>query len=419
MNDSTFGVRICVLADGQRIPLLVDRLTNLPLDLATRFTLARRWMAGDSLSTAREELRAVAYFLEWARRHGIDLDQRFGPGTFFTNQEIVSLCDALRESQRPDRPAGNNVVWVGLSHASKKLAKKSRNRPVVQNNVWYQRIKYVEGYIQWLMDDVISRLPSHDPRFDRIRTRRKEVVDALEKQLPDTKDNGREGLSPELRARFLEIIHPDSPENPFQASLRFRNYVMLRLYFDVGCRLSEALVLYTTDYGPDSKKPTLSIRRRPNNPLDPRADIPLVKTQERIIALTGELAGLIEGYIVRDRSKLPGAKKSPFLFLTRDGQPIARRTVEDLPLVICRSHPEFAGCLSTHVLRHDWNDRFSDLADEHGWSDEKETRHRNYLQGWTKTSKQGLHYTRRSSREEANRAAMKLQKKDWSKSDDD
>jgi hypothetical protein len=81
--------------------------------------------------------------------------------------------------------------------------------------------------------------------------------------------------------------------------------------------------------------------------------------------------------------------------------------------MIRRAFPEFEG-LTIHVLRHDWNDRFSDLAREKGWSEEKETQHRNYLQGWTKTSKQGLSYTRRSTREEAINAALELQRRDWS-----
>jgi hypothetical protein len=65
------------------------------------------------------------------------------------------------------------------------------------------------------------------------------------------------------------------------------------------------------------------------------------------------------------------------------------------------------------MLRHDWNDRFSDLAQEKGWSNEKEPQHRNYLQDWTKTSKQGLNYIRRSTREEAINAALELQRRDW------
>ncbi len=254
-----------------------------------------------------------------------------------------------------------------------------------------------------------------DDRFIRIRQRAAEVVRKLEELLPSTSERHREGLPPELRARLLQVIHPDSVENPFQRELRLRNYVMFRVYFDTGCRLAEALVLYTTDYNPDTKRPTLEIKRRPHNPLDPRPDLPLVKTNERILPLSSELADLIEKLIVEDRSRIPGAKKSPFLFLARNGRPIAKRTVSDMPKLIRKHHPDLADYLTMHVLRHDWNDRFSDLADERGWSPEKETQHRNYLQGWKKTSKQGLHYTRRSTREEANRAALTLQERDWSK----
>lgn len=420
MTASPFGIRLCVLSDGQRIPLLVDRRTDLPLDPTTRFTLARRWQVGDSSSTAESELRAIGYFLAWAERVGVDLDQRFGSGDFFAGEEIEGLVDALRESQRAGGARREeNVVWVGLDRNARKLAKASPHRAVVGNDVWYQRIKYVQGYVAWLMDDVISCLPTNHDRFTRIRDRRTEVLKKLEDQLPDTTQRHREGLLPQLRARFLEIIHPESPDNPFQAGNRYRNYALLRLYYDIGCRLAELLVLYTTDFDPDTQKPTITIRRRPNNPLDPRRDLPLVKTNERIIPLTREMADVLETYILRERSKVPGAKKTPFMFLARDGSPIAPRTVEDMPLQIRRRHPEFEGHLMMHVLRHDWNDRFSELADERKWPEAKETQHRNYLQGWKKTSKQGLNYTRRSTREEANNAALAIQKKDWNRTSQD
>jgi integrase len=262
------------------------------------------------------------------------------------------------------------------------------------------------------MDEAISRVPIEDDRFFRIRQRAEEVTRQFGSLLPSTTEPHREGLGPDLRARFLEVINPASPENPFQKANRFRNYVLLRLIFETGCRLSEALVLYTTDYNPDGRRPTLAINRRPHNPLDPRVDLPLVKTRPRVLPLASELAKLLEELIIGDRKNVPGAKKSPFIFLARDGTPLATRSVEDMPKMIRHALPEFDR-LTIHVLRHDWNDRFSELAREKGWSEEKEVQHRNYLQGWVKTSKQGLNYTRRSTREEAINAVLELQRHDF------
>ena len=412
MNSNSFGVRTCVLADGQRIPLLVDHRTALPVEATTRFTLVKRWQVGSSSGTAANELRSVALLMSWAQRLGIDVEARIESGACFSSAELEALVDALRERQREQNGARKNVAFVGLDREARKIARAELRCPVVGNEAWYQRIKYVQGDLRWRMDDAISRVATEDDRFFRIRQRLDEVDRKLESLLPSTVERHREGLGPELRNHFLQIIDPANPENPFQKPNRFRNYVLLRLIFETGCRLSEALVLYTTDYHPDARRPTLVIRRRPHNPLDPRVDLPLVKTRPRALPLATNLAELLETLITGDRKSVLGAKKSPFVFLARDGTPLARRSVEDLPKMIRRAFPEFER-LTIHVLRHDWNDRFSDLAREKGWSEEKETQHRNYLQGWSKTSKQGLNYTRRSTREEAMNAAFELQQRDW------
>jgi integrase len=412
MISSSFGVRTSVFADGQRIPLLVDHQTDLPVEATTRFTLVKRWQVGSSSSTAANELRSVALLMSWAQMLRIDVEARIESGTCFSSAELEALVDALRERQREQNCAKEKATFVELGREARKMAGAGLRCPIVGNEVWYQRIKYVQGYLRWRMDDAISRVSTQDDRFFRIRRRADEVVRKLESLLPSTVERHREGLGPELRNRFLQIIDPANPENPFQKPNRFRNYVLLRLIFETGCRLSEALVLYTTDYHPDARRPTLGIHRRPHNPLDPRVDLPLIKTRPRALPLATNMAALLETLITGDRKNVPGAKKSPFVFLARDGTPLAKRSVEDLPKMIRRAFPEFER-LTIHALRHDWNDRFSDLAREKGWSDEKEMQHRNYLQGWTKTSKQGLNYTRRSTREEAMNAALELQRRDW------
>jgi integrase len=412
MNSRSFGVRTCVLADGQRIPLLLDHRTGLPVEAATRFTLVKRWQVGHSSGTAATELRSVALLMAWAHRLGIDLEDRIQSGAYFSSTELEALVDELRERRRDRSGEGENVAFEKRDRSTKRITSGDAQWRVVGNEVWYQRIKYVQGYLRWRMDDAISRVSIEDDRFFRIRQRADEVIRKLELHLPSTKGLQREGLGSELRDRFLPIIDPSSPENPFQQSNRYRNYVLLRLIFETGCRLSEALVLYTTDYEPDSHRPTLTIHRRPHNPLDPRVDLPLVKTRPRRLPLSTDMAELLEKLIIGDRKAVPAAKKTPFIFLARGGRPLAPRSVEDLTKMIRHAFPEFES-LTIHMLRHDWNDRFSELASAKGWSDTRETQHRNYLQGWTKTSKQGLNYTRRSTREEATNAALELQRRDW------
>ena len=78
-----------------------------------------------------------------------------------------------------------------------------------------------------------------------------------------------------------------------------------------------------------------------------------------MLPLAANMAELLETLITEDRKAVPGAKKTPFVFLARDGSPLATRSVEDMTKRIRRAFPEFER-LTIHVLRHDWNDRFSD-----------------------------------------------------------
>jgi hypothetical protein len=231
MRLSFYRVRMCALADGQRIPLLVDDRTDLPVEATTRFTLAQRWQAGNSPGTAENELRAIGYFFSWAERAGIALDRRIASGDLLSQDELERLAGALRESQTEAEPdPEDKILWVGVDRASRRLSRaESSALRVVGNGTWHERISSVARYLGWLIDHAISHLHPEDDRFFAMRVRRAEVIEKLQSLLPSVAERPREGLPPLLRARLLEIIRPDSPENPFQAESRYRNCALLRL----------------------------------------------------------------------------------------------------------------------------------------------------------------------------------------------
>ena len=68
---------------------------------------------------------------------------------------------------------------------------------------------------------------------------------------------------------------------------------------------------------------------------------------------------------------------------------------------------------SAHVLRHDWNDRFSEMSDKaspHRTNVDatKEERARAYAQGWSNPAT-AAKYTRRWTREAANKRSLAMQ----------
>ena len=54
--------------------------------------------------------------------------------------------------------------------------------------------------------------------------------------------------------------------------------------------------------------------------------------------------------------------------------------------------------LTAHMLRHTWNDRFSELADADGMPEAVENLQRANLNGWVHGSKTAETYTRRHTR---------------------
>ncbi|EJM8830235.1 site-specific integrase, partial [Pseudomonas aeruginosa] len=67
--------------------------------------------------------------------------------------------------------------------------------------------------------------------------------------------------------------------------------------------------------------------------------------------------------------------------------------------------------VTPHVLRHTWNDRFSDVMDKLKVSEAEEERMRSFLMGWAPTSKTSASYTRRHIRLKAQQVSLAMQSK--------
>jgi integrase len=65
--------------------------------------------------------------------------------------------------------------------------------------------------------------------------------------------------------------------------------------------------------------------------------------------------------------------------------------------------------LSPHVLRHTWNDRFSEFMDQSGATPEEEEKMRKQQMGWSDRSKMAATYTRRHTRRKTNEASLAMQ----------
>lgn len=395
---SNYAVRTCVCENGERLPLIVDR-SGLPVSMPNHYSLLVRRQRLQPSSLA-EELATIASLHDWADRRRLDVEERVNDGNGLTPREMESLLDFLRYA----RPFGR---YIADSHLHDADAEK-----VVSNNVHRNRILVVREYLTWAMNETLSALDVGDHRYRHIverRDRMQRIADDYE--LPEDR-TGREGLAAPLRSRLLQVITPTFAANPFNRPVRYRNYVLLMLLLMFGLRRGESLKLYVSDLVlRGTKKPVMRVIRRPDDPNDPRRQEPRVKTLGREIPLDQRTALLLSEFVLYHRPEFPGADRSPFLFISGNGEPISLRQVNTIVSQIRSRFSEFQGILTPHVLRHTYNDMLSEVARENNVPEEEEIQLRNYLNGWSPRSLQGDHYRRRFIIERANRISLEHQRR--------
>jgi len=388
-----FRAKAIRLESGERFPILVDRHTEVPVLPVLDYSLA--YHRSISINSGKSRVGAIGLFLEWADECLIDVDERIGSGELFSQAEIESLATALGQSKRKKVHVGDQVLPAN-----------------VLGDTQANRVDWVTDYIRWRVTGVAQAMRIDDARVPVINQR----LQQIEKQLKSLKRKGggkvRLGLTEEQQVRLFEIVRPDSPENPFYAETRYRNFMLFLLFYELGIRRAESLVLKATHVHVHQNA-RIIIEPNPGDPTDPRKDQPLVKTAGRTLPISTLLAQTIHTYITKHRSMVAGAKKSPFIVLdSRIGQPLSLASVYDMFVVLRERFPEvFPPDFSTHVLRHTWNDRFMATAQAAGLNDALVRQVNNYIMGWTKTSQQSANYSQREIERQASQLLFGMQQK--------
>jgi len=120
---------------------------------------------------------------------------------------------------------------------------------------------------------------------------------------------------------------------------------------------------------------------------------------------------MLWSYINNERRSIMAARKVPQVFVSDEGDPLSQASIDKVFLQIRQACPDLPEDLSSHVMRHTWNERFSEEADALGLSESAEEKARNTQQGWSDNSKMGVTYTRRHTAKKAREVSLKLQEK--------
>ncbi|AVB18482.1 MULTISPECIES: hypothetical protein [Pseudomonas syringae group] len=123
----------------------------------------------------------------------------------------------------------------------------------------------------------------------------------------------------------------------------------------------------------------------------------------------------VQEYVLTYRRKVHGARKHGYLFVTHKagptlGQPLSIAGYKEVVNSLRTHIPPLRG-FTGHQLRHYWNERFSDLADERKLGAAEEERLRSMLMGWKLGSGTAATYNKRADRRKATEFGLALQEK--------
>lgn len=343
----------------------------------------------------------------------VNLLDRLVKGHFLTSPELDRLASAVQyrieDLEEVDGSAHkSNVIHIARIGLRRKSDDKPR-RPV-DVGTHATRLRHMADFLEFIANYVGATLPGTTRR--ELEAERVLTLTAFREHIPEVSKratlNARVGLSLEEQERLLSVVHPDSPENPWKRGVvRLRNWLIVVLLLATGMRRGELLGLQIEDL--HSSQPKLRIIRRADAPEDARTIQPNAKTNDREIELTPPIMRALWSYINKERRSIKASRAIPQVFVSDEGSALSQSSIDKLFARLREACPGMPVTLTSHVMRHTWNERFSEQAEAMGLAESVEERARNSQQGWSDNSKMGTTYTRRYAAKKGREISLKLQ----------
>lgn len=353
---------IHVLSDGERVPMLHDE-HGLPLFYPTLFATTQLRNAGAAVNTIRNKLADIVVLLRWEQQHGRNLISEFSKGNFLSVADVVSLRDFAKFDMRGQSPVSSKVGTSKgeVTYFLESRVASSHAQAAVGGQQHYNRISTLADYLEFTA--TVATQHRNSPQIAQDIER---MAKTIRKHRPRGLASGRNDdldlRSPpsELVDRFMSVGAEDSSENPFLSpGVRLRNAIIFGLLRHTGMRRGELLSL-RIDQLDLGQEPRVWVRRNQDDIHDSRRYQPASKTKERLLPIPLSLAEQIQRYIMQVRSKIPLARRHPYLLVTHRkgstwGKPL---TISALSSQIFtrmrRVDPAFIH-IHPHAFRHHFN----------------------------------------------------------------
>lgn len=414
MTSSSYKFQPFRFEKGQRSAVLINRDTGIPLYYQNLYITLHQFKNSRSINTTKSFLLALGQFAEICDLMNLDLEKRFKEGFLLTSSEIELISTWMMKPVERLYLAKLNKSDSNIVLLKQKKIKLTKftvliDEYLVKPETTYNRIWSITEYVIWLASkfNVASEI-----EINKMKLRFHRHLPVKTNRLNDNLNF--KSLSDEEKISMLELVEPDSENNPWKnEGVRFRNKLIIHILLYIGCRKGELLNLRATDVDPTDR--LLRIKRLIDSVDDGRNNPALVKTLGRDIEVNETLHNLIQEYILKYRSKVKGANKTPYLFISHQNgantaKPLSHSGID----TIFKDISEILGFnVFPHALRHTWNDQFSKDIEEFLDSGQLTTSEaedlRSYLMGWKQGSESSKFYTRKYEHEKAMKIGLYLQ----------
>lgn len=404
---------------GEHMPVLVAPDGSVPLLPAFYATSISR--PKDSSSTMKIKLTSIKHLYQWAELCGIDLETRFVNREFLTPVEIDSLMYACKLNFK--YMIFNLRVAVGSNDKSSVVSLSPQQEVKnVNSATHYSRLRHIYTYIDWLSLESLKNIDPRSSAYEEALNFKNNMLTWLDKRTPKaTVVNGNsltppKGFDLSVQQRIVEVIEPDHPENPWKNEfVKVRNQLYLTICLALGPRVGETLKIKIEDVILSGDPPRIEIRKRVDDPKDKRKRAPKVKTLERPLPIGREWYPLLRLYIDRYWRRFKTARGHGYLFVSRYGNELSYEAAMKIFQQLRDRVPGMPDNLTQHLVRHAWNERFSESGEAKGTSQDVLKESRRFLMGWSVNSRMPDLYDRRFTMRKADEVSLEMQEQFFKK----
>jgi integrase len=376
---------------------------NGELEMLSAGYFLQRYDSGSKPNTIKKDAQAIQHFYRFCIKSGINIHRLISSQSPFSMGQIESysvFCSI-------DVKTGEQI---GHKHYEQRM------------RISWAFIKWLWLFYQNRTKNELDKLKAAKMQFSAM-----EAGFNLYLKAPFKTDKiDKQGLSPELRNKFFNIINPlpENDLNPWKSDkIKWRNYALLLTMVLGGNRKGESLLLKLNHFSLSGRRKYFEILK--SGDIDyPRSEAPSVKTLGREVELIDIMADVFEHYISVWRKEFSNADKSMYMFLShRDGLPLSVQTPNAILNELIKKHPEYKEHLSPHRLRNTFHDVLNDALNVQNIGESSLSRKLNkapiqeYAGGWKRGSEQTHRYPKGSIQREVAQVHQIIQQKILSPTD--